>query len=293
MQVTVYLDVFFLWNCCLDFILLTITGYVIKQKISFRKRLIGAAFGAVCAIGAVVGKKTLWAVLCYSIGICLMTGITFGFYSIKQTAKNIITLITVAFCMGGILLSFFEQKEGKSYLRQMACIQLGEWRGNLVFELFLAISILFPVLAFFYFRKITPKTEEFLYQVTLKKGGYQYCARGYLDSGNSLIEPTTKLPVILIEAEEMEQFLQVSVPLEGEIPMEQGLFWRAIPYHSAGKEHGILWGLKLDELVLEKNGEQWRTNQVMAAACHHLFSEKRKKEGYSVLLHRNFTEFKN
>ena len=67
MRVKVYLDIFFLWNWCLNFVLITITGYTIRQKVSLRKRLIAAAIGAVCAIGAIIGKKTLPASIAYLI----------------------------------------------------------------------------------------------------------------------------------------------------------------------------------------------------------------------------------
>ena len=290
MRVKVYLDIFFLWNWCLNFVLITITGYTIRQKVSLRKRLIAAAIGAVCAIGAIIGKKTLPAIICYFAAIYLMIRIAFGFYSILQIVKIIVVFLTTAFCIAGILLSFFEQE--KNYMKKMVCMQLGEWKGSVVFEVFLGISFVLPIAAFFYFRKVIPQTQEFFYQVTLRKGGYQYKTVGYMDSGNSLVEPATRLPVILMEAEEMKEFLHTPVPLEGEIPIEQEFLWQAVPYHSAGKEHGILWGLKLDELILEKDGEQWKTNEVMAAACHHLFSEVRKKEGYSVLLHRSFANLK-
>ena len=129
MRVKVYLDIFFLWNWCLNFVLITITGYTIRQKVSLRKRLIAAAIGAVCAIGAIIGKKTLPAIICYFAAIYLMIRIAFGFYSILQIVKIIVVFLTTAFCIAGILLSFFEQE--KNYMKQMVCMQLGEWKCSI------------------------------------------------------------------------------------------------------------------------------------------------------------------
>lgn len=287
---TVYLDVFFLWNLGMNFFLLTISGQILKLHSLFWKRFFGAAIGAAGAVLClIIGNGILLPAISYLLSLGFMAWIPFGFYSIRQTVKNLTVLFLTAFCLAGILLTVSEVKTGNSYIKQAVCLQLGAWQGTIVFRVFLVFSIMLPGAALLYFRKAAPGAELFLYQVTLRKGEYEFQGKGYLDSGNSLSQPITGLPVILMEVAEMEEFLHTTIPIEGQIPATDYL-WQAIPYHSAGKEHGIFWGLKLDELVLEKNGEQWRTNQVMAAACPKLFSGSQKSLRYSVLLHRSLAD---
>ena len=48
--------------------------------------------------------------------------------------------------------------------------------------------------------------------------------------------------------------------------------FRAVPYHSIGKKHGILPGYLLPELVLETGGMKYRFTDVYVAVSHEKIS---------------------
>ena len=70
--------------------------------------------------------------------------------------------------------------------------------------------------------------------------------KALMDTGNRLYEPLTGKPVCLVEYESLKACLT-----EGK---DTPHVW-AIPYHSIGCEHGLLWGITADKVNFQ-NHEQ-------------------------------------
>lgn len=290
LEITVYIDLVFFWNFLIDYILLWITGKIRKQCVTIWRRFFAAVIGAItaCIFFMIPSKNGFIFILFYLIGTIFMLFICFGIYSLKQWIKTIVTLFLATFCTAGIFLAIKNQIYKETQLETFICMTLGKQRGTFVFRMFLGLSIFLPFLAIFYYYKTEQGEENFIYKVTLEVKEKKITADGFLDSGNSLVDPYTRIPVILMEQKLMEEFLGILIPdekkiLQGEISNE----WRIIPYHSAGKEHGILCGIRLDYAIIERKGEKWISNKVIVAACPHLISGKKE---YQMLIHRNLVK---
>lgn len=109
---------------------------------------------------------------------------------------------------------------------------------------FLQMSVL-PVLLSFgikiILQKYLPKKAKVLYNVTLFCEGSEYKMRGLLDTGNSLVEPISKKAVCIVGREALEGMQKEFQPQK----------FRVIPYHSVGKENGILCGFEMDRLIID------------------------------------------
>ena len=68
-----------------------------------------------------------------------------------------------------------------------------------------------------------------------------------LDTGNGLIEPISKKPVCLVGKNVFEE----NGAKEGGRKEFQPQKFRIIPYHSVGKEKGILSGYEMDRLIID------------------------------------------
>ncbi|MDD6233350.1 MAG: sigma-E processing peptidase SpoIIGA [Frisingicoccus sp.] len=66
--------------------------------------------------------------------------------------------------------------------------------------------------------------------------------KALVDTGNRLYEPFTGKPVCLVEYESLKHCLT---------GRDGHYYVRPIPYHSIGKEHGILWGVTADKLIFQ------------------------------------------
>lgn len=74
-----------------------------------------------------------------------------------------------------------------------------------------------------------------------------------IDSGNSLTEPISGKPVSIIDRGVFCELWEQNAP------------FRAIPYRSIGKKHGILQGYLLPELKIEMEGIEKRFENVYVA----------------------------
>ena len=100
-----------------------------------------------------------------------------------------------------------------------------------------------------------------------------------MDSGNSLYDPFTGQPVCLVEKETAEKLGLLQKPEKIHI----------IPYHSIGKQHGLLQAEAVEEMYLEKDGQERRIKQVMLAVSPQRLSAAGR---YQLILHPALLEGK-
>ncbi len=110
------------------------------------------------------------------------------------------------------------------------------------------------------------------WEAELREG--ERCVRvtAFLDSGNSLYDPVSALPVCIVEREVAGQLSLFTKP-EG---------FRLIPYHSIGKEHGLLYASVVEEMYLQKGGQRVKREKVLLAVSDRMLSGTGR---YQMLLH--------
>lgn len=111
-----------------------------------------------------------------------------------------------------------------------------------------------------------------LYAVKLDFYGETFSAKGFADSGNSLYEPYGGRPVSIVGKQAVGKFLE-------RIPPEKRYL---VPFHSIGKEQGLLEAAELPLLTVEIGEEKYVFQKAVVA-----FSEETvtKKGNYQVILH--------
>lgn len=268
----IYLDVIFLENFLMDYILLLLTGKIL-QRHGRGLRLIGAGvFGGLYTVIWYLSPYFLgeipdgmWmSLLVQLINLVAAYGMLYIAYSLPAGAEKAIFLLTfygLAFAMEGILKWITQLfPELKNY--QYPIVTVG---GMFCFGAM-------------FLQKFTDGMKERMalknasIPVLIRIGEKLISCRGLMDSGNSLFEPISKRPVVIVEGELLEKN-QVKIPAKG---------FFVIPYHSIGTEKGILKGVLADELeILEEQGEKrWR--KVMLGVYEGRLSSKGE---YQVILH--------
>ncbi|MBE5852356.1 MAG: hypothetical protein E7299_05305 [Lachnospiraceae bacterium] len=117
------------------------------------------------------------------------------------------------------------------------------------------------------------KIRQYTYQVKLDLYGEVYRCIGLYDSGNSLYEPCTGRPVVLIERRCIENYLE-------RIPEEKTY---VIPYHSIGKSRGLLEAIEVPIMILETANERYIHEKVIVALSTQYLSKY-----YQAILHPRF-----
>lgn len=107
----------------------------------------------------------------------------------------------------------------------------------------LVISFVIKILL----RHYLPKKSQLKYGVVLICEGCEYTMKALLDTGNSLVEPISRKPVCIVGREVFKQDHKKEGMRKEFLPQR----FRIIPYHSVGKENGILCGYEMDRLIID------------------------------------------
>ena len=174
----VYLDIFFLVNLGMNFVVLMLESFIQKRRIRPARLIAAAAAGAALSVALVVlhVHRQLWLlIILYLAGSIGILRIAFGKTTKSALLRNLLVFYVCAFVLAGILLS----------LQNLPGV-----RGNAAALLFLAGAALFLVYRLLPLKnQIEQKTGQY-YDVRLYCGGKRVCGVGFLDTGNQLREPS-------------------------------------------------------------------------------------------------------
>jgi sigma-E processing peptidase SpoIIGA len=230
MQYELYVDSLFFLNFGMNLYLLILVNISTLRTASPLRLILGAVWGSLGflllfadAIPAAV--RLLTGIFGGTAGMLL---IAFPVAGVRMFWKLFQRLLVYSFCMGGLLFCL------------TGLLADAGLRISAVWEILAAGGILFLFLQKTFQKR--ERSQDFCL-ATLRRGENSITVDALVDSGNSLIEPVTGKPVSVVEREVFGALWHGSA---------QG--FRAIPYHSVGKEHGIMNGYLLPELLLEVDG---------------------------------------
>lgn len=271
-----YIDKFFLENLILDYLLLLAVRKVLKCRAPWWRLTLASIFGAggVCLM-VVFPIKNTWIFNILGFGILSVGMIKIGCQVKGKSAliRGTALLYLFAFILGGIWVMLLSQIA-------MTGILLG-LVSYLTFRLVLSC-----------YQRYKMKTE-YLYKVTICLNGKSKCLLGFCDTGNQLRQPFTGKPVSIIDYDSIseileddmkKQLLQMYQFQNGEITTEKICY---IPYHSIGQKNGLLPGLKLDYLSVQRQG----TSQIVGGAVAAITKESVSSKGeYQMILNPSVIE---
>lgn len=230
MKYIFYADIFFITNFIMDWMILGVTGKILKKRIPATSILLGALVGAAAlTLNIMYPIKNSWLnhIFAYGVISFFMCAITFRPVTWKEGVKSWICLYIVAFVMGGIMNAMyfcnFYVAVGISYLGVCGSI---------------------------YFLRIrmgrTGNAEDIV-EVTICHKGETETVRALFDSGNSLKEPISGAPVHIIDYITADNILKGGEKTEEKI--------RVVPYHSLGQKAGIMTAFQCEKMmIVTKNG---------------------------------------
>lgn len=254
MQYELYIDVFFLVNFMMDYILLMLLRKMLVCSAVHVRVILGAAAGAVltCVIIAVPIPYALVKllllhgavnVIMLKLGLCIPWG--------RPFLKAFFFLYAGGFLLGGIMF----------FLRQYVRI------GSLFFILallgyFLAAGIWSLMEALIRYNRTHCAAE-------LYRGDKRLCTKVLIDTGNRLRDERTGKPVSVIEpgAARTLGFSEC-----GNI--------RYISYHTIGKAKGTLPLFEIDRMCLARGREKTEVHKPLLAVC----GEEMGSDDYQMIL---------
>ncbi len=118
-----------------------------------------------------------------------------------------------------------------------------------------------------------------IYRVKLRGDYNEIELDALMDTGNSLREPISGRPVSVVEEECLLKLAGIKAPEK----------LKVIPYHSVGRNNGIMEGYEVPEIVVEGKEESMRWQKVIVGISRNKISANGK---YQMILHPDLCEYK-
>jgi stage II sporulation protein GA (sporulation sigma-E factor processing peptidase) len=276
-MIEVYLDIPLagaLLGLIQDATLLWMVAQISALKPGYRRLLAGGAIGSVFHFFLLIyqasgGQIDQWAVspLVFLAVPFLMVAVTFG----PLRTKRFLAIIGYFYLLAFLLSGFHW---GVDMLNRRF------WGGEITLWLRFLLHITFIfILGELGWGVIHRKVWEqvCLYSVRIKWDDREIKVNALLDTGNRLIEPLTKAPVIILEISQVKSYLpdelySVAERIQqGDYDFDERLSdtwrerFRILPFQSIGAAHGMLAGFKADWIMVARGEVEVETlNAVIA-----------------------------
>ena len=259
---TVYIDIIFIENIVINYIILYATGIVSKSKINQKKMIISSLIGAVYSVIYYILKINIYSNMIVKLMLSIaMVYIAFETKNFKVLAKKLVLFYLVSFVFAGAALGIIYMVN-----TQNITIQNGMIVGSYTLKtILIGIVVAFIVIIIgFNFAKGKLSRKDLIYNIKIYINGKNVKTKAMMDTGNFLKEPITNIPVAVVEHTLLYEIMpkeilnNIEKVLGGDfkdIPEDiQNQYiskLKVIPFSSLGKQNGMLLGIKVDKLEVE------------------------------------------
>ena len=255
---TVYLDIVFLENLLMNYIIIYASGVVIKAEVKKLRLFIASSVGAIYTIVMYLDVIPIYSNFIMKIVLSIViVYISFKPKTVKKLIKEIVIFYLVSFVFGGCVFALMY------FLKpQMAEIRNGVFVGAYP----LKVAIIGGMIAFiiiqasFKIVKTKISKKDMIYDMEIIINKKTVKIKALLDTGNLLKDPLTGLAVIVVEHKSLYTIIpkdildNISKIIGGDIVdlSKNEEFnkiisrFRIIPFSSLGKQNGLLLGIKAD-----------------------------------------------
>lgn len=284
-MIEVYGEFLFLENFLMNFIILDITSYFGKYQGGKFKIVIGAVVSALYSF--IIFFPSLHFMLTFFMKFTIsmfIIVITFTPNKFKEFLKYLSVFYLTTFIFGGAAFGFFYFTNFDSLISNGIF-----YTNNFTIRILLYSVAIAYILILISINLIKYKIskETLLRQITIEFDNKKKEIQGLIDTGNSLADPISKFPVVIVEYEAIKDILPDSIKeifsnnkfskLDNVMDVLGNSNWinrfRVIPYTSLGKTNGMLIGFKPDNVELINEGEIISINKIIIGISIHQLSQ--------------------
>ncbi|NLM73280.1 MAG: sigma-E processing peptidase SpoIIGA [Clostridiaceae bacterium] len=290
----VYADLLFIENALANCLILKLASIISGCSVKIHRVLLAAALGAIYAVIATVFPEitVLSSIMIKIVVSVLMVLIAFKIRNFSEFLKRWGMMLLTAFLLAGCTYGLSNIFEGGviTYGGLMYVSPQGTLKA-FMFSVGLCIVLIRPI-----GRILSGKVlrEGSIIPVLVRLGEKTVRFNALIDTGNSLVDPITGYPVMVVEAETVKEILPPEV-YDSVVTNKIGTFsgsmnkkyepWlkrlHLIPFKSIGSENGLLTGFRPDNVRVCQEGTFKEINDVIVGICSTKLSHNSK---YSALL---------
>ena len=282
---TFYIDIIFLENIIMNYIILFATGLIIQKKINHIKIILSSIIGASYAIMLYITQLNLYSnqLIKFILSI-VMLYIGFKPNDIKKMCKFIVIFYLTSFCFGGAAY-YLLYNVSPEQIQNINGIMRGDYP--------LKIAVLGGILGFFIiyiaFKLVKRKIDKnsIVFEMEIGYNMKKIILNVLLDTGNLLVEPITGLPVVIVESEKLEELVDkksIEIMSKGlinqldELETELKTRSRIIPFSTVGKKNGMMIGFRPDYIKIYNEEEKTITSAIVGV-CENKIGKNKNYSG--------------
>lgn len=212
----IYVDLVFFINFLIDFTLLLAVNISLKRYSKLYRIIFGSLIGSISLGGLFININYILNIALKIIMAFSMVVVSFGYKNIKYTFYNFIYLYMCSMILGGFL---YYMKLNVSY--------------NIII---IFIGIIFLML-FVKSLKVLREIKNYYYKVKIVfNNNFNLDLVGFLDSGNRMVDPISKRPVIIINRKQIKGKIKIRSPMY-------------VPFNTVNN-HGVMECIKPNKLYV-------------------------------------------
>ena len=261
---TVYIDVLLLVNFIMNLVLLKTSAYLSKRSFFLSKAALGAFLGSLGALTLFMPAFSFGTMLAYKLLFaCVMVFTSFGCRDLVTFFKDLICLLSCTFIFSGVITFIYVTLSPDKLVVANGSFYFDVSAAFLLFAAL--VSYLFVTVANFFFVHQKPSEEICLLKV--RQGEDTVTLKGLIDTGSSLYEPFSNLPVIVCSKGFFEREVSEERAVRNSV--------RIIPFETIGGK-GILKAFLADSVKLELADREVEVKK----ACYIALSDENINRGF-------------
>lgn len=280
MYMICYIDIYFLENVLMNYIILFGTAKIRKIKINWVRILIASSIGAICSVMVLVisnkfsktgksngitnAEQSIESLVIKIILSLVMIKVAYKVSFNKSIIKTLIVFYLISFATAGIAMSLI-------YSNAFTIVKFADNPENITRKMSQqsimknailsgTIGFIITLLAFKY-NKSKIKKDDLICELIIKIGNKKVSLKALIDTGNSLKYSNTNDNVIIVEKDKVFSEDEFKKYIYGGGDANTRL--RLIPFKSIGKEDGVLIGIKPDEVIMIKDENKINVENVI------------------------------
>lgn len=283
---TIYLDVIFLENLLMNYIIIYACKTIIKEKTKQIRIIIASTIGSIYAVSLYIFNMQIYSNLILKLILSVvMVYISFAPKSINKLLKQLLIFYLTSFTFGGVAFSMLYILSTKSIIKNGVLI------GKYPIKTIIASGFIGFIIITAAFKNIKGKLtkKDLICEIKIKINSKEVFTKCVIDTGNFLKDPISKTPVIVVEKKILEGVIEekllnnLNKIIKGE-NVELGnsaAKIRLIPFSSLGKQNGMLIGIKAEEVLVNTEEKDILIDNIIIGIYDGILS---KAENYSALI---------
>ena len=282
---TIYIDVVFIENLIMNYIILFATGIIIKIKIKHMRLILASVLGAIYSIVAYMSILEIYSSIILKIILSIIiVYIAFNPQNVKNMWKDIVIFYMTSFVFGGAAFALIYIIKPQDIL-----MKNGLFLGTYPLKTIILGAIIAFIIIVTSFKIVKSKIskKDMFCTIKVKLNQQEIETKAMIDTGNLLKEPISNTPVIVVEhtllydcmpkeiLNNLENILGGDFEnIPEEIKNKYISKLKVIPFSSLGKQNGMLIGIKPEYVIIKNEDNENKIDNVIIGIYNKSLTKK-------------------